>query len=184
MKIALPGSSSGTMRQPAAGLLVAGVLLFSPVTAALAQAPAAEPSATAQAPALPPPRDNGSTASARMNMKPLTRTAKPASDGDAGSSTVTTGSVAKTAAAAAAPVAAGAKSAGRCSRMAFEVNDYGKDGPTKDSKDLLDKHVAKWAAEKGVKKYTVGKKVVNCRLFLDFGVADEHTCRAEAPVCW
>ena len=29
-----------------------------------------------------------------------------------------------------------------CKRMAFSVNDYGKDGPTKDSQDLLDKHIA------------------------------------------
>ena len=36
----------------------------------------------------------------------------------------------------------------------------------------------------GVKKYTTGKKDVKCELFLDFGVFDEHTCRAEASVCW
>ena len=88
--------------------------------------------------------------------------------------------------AAAAPAAgkAAGKTSGRCTRLAFEVNDYGKDGPTKDAKSLLDKHIATWAAEKGIKKYTVGNKAVNCRLFLDFVVFDEHTCRAEAPVCW
>ena len=28
-----------------------------------------------------------------------------------------------------------------CQRLAFSVNDYGKDGPTKDAKDLLDKYI-------------------------------------------
>jgi hypothetical protein len=72
----------------------------------------------------------------------------------------------------------------KCTRLGFSVNDYGKDGPTKDAKDLLDKYVAKWAADNGVKKYTTGKKDVKCELFLDFVVFDEHTCRAEATVCW
>lgn len=72
----------------------------------------------------------------------------------------------------------------KCTRLGFSVNDYGKDGPTKDAKDLLDKHVAKWAAENGVAKYSTGKKDVKCELFLDFVVFDEHTCRAEADVCW
>ena len=88
-------------------------------------------------------------------------------------------------------VAAGAISAvavpaaqAKCTRLGFSVNDYGKDGPTKDAKDLLDKYIAKWATEKGIAKYTVGKKDVNCELFLNFIVFDEHTCRAEATVCW
>ena len=72
----------------------------------------------------------------------------------------------------------------KCTRLGFSVNDYGKDGPSKDAQALLDKYVAKWAAENGVKGYTIGKKTVTCELFLDFGVFDEHTCRAEAPVCW
>lgn len=72
----------------------------------------------------------------------------------------------------------------KCTRLGFSVNDYGKDGPTKDAKDLLDKHIAKWAAENGIAKYTTGKKDVKCELFLDFIVFDEHTCRAEANVCW
>lgn len=72
----------------------------------------------------------------------------------------------------------------KCTRLGFSVNDYGKDGPTKDAKDLLDKHVAKWAAENGIAKYTTGAKDVKCDLFLDFIVFDEHTCRAEANVCW
>lgn len=72
----------------------------------------------------------------------------------------------------------------KCTRLGFSVNDYGKDGPTKDAKDLLDKYIAKWAAERGIGKYTTGKKDVTCELFLDFGVFDEHTCKAVATVCW
>lgn len=71
-----------------------------------------------------------------------------------------------------------------CKRMGFSVNDYGKDGPTKDAKALLDKHIAKKMAEQGIKTYTTGKKAVKCELFLDFIVFDEHTCTAEATVCW
>ena len=71
-----------------------------------------------------------------------------------------------------------------CTRLGFSVNDYGKDGPTKDAQNLLDKHIEKWAAERGIKKYKVGKKDVTCELFLDFIVFDEHTCKAEADVCW
>ncbi len=72
----------------------------------------------------------------------------------------------------------------KCKRMGFLVNDYGKDGPTKDAQELLDKHVAEWAAQNGVKNYTVGKKDVSCELFLNFIVFDEHTCTASANVCW
>ena len=71
-----------------------------------------------------------------------------------------------------------------CTRLAFSVNDYGKEGPTRDAKELLDKHIAQWTAERGIKKYTVGEKTVKCELFLDFIVFDEHTCSAEATVCW
>ena len=71
-----------------------------------------------------------------------------------------------------------------CKRMGFTVNDYGKDGPTKDAKDLLDKTIAKAMADRGVKTYTTGKKDVKCELFLNFIVFDEHTCTAEATVCW
>lgn len=81
-------------------------------------------------------------------------------------------------------VAAGTEANAKCTRLGFSVNDYGKDGPSKDAQALLDKYVAKWAADNGVKGYTIGKKTVTCELFLDFGVFDEHTCRAEAPVCW
>ncbi len=72
----------------------------------------------------------------------------------------------------------------RCTRLGFSVNDYGKDGPTKDAKNLLDKYVATWAAANGIKKYTTGKKDVTCELYLDLIVFDEYTCRAEANVCW
>lgn len=72
----------------------------------------------------------------------------------------------------------------KCQKMGFLVNDYGKDGPSKDAQDLLDKHVAKWATENKISKYTVGKKTVSCELFLNFVVFDEHTCTASANVCW
>ena len=79
--------------------------------------------------------------------------------------------------------AAGAAEA-RCTRLAFSVNDYGKDGPTRDARNLLDKYIAKWTGENGIKKYTTGKKDVTCELFLDFGFFDEYTCKASALVCW
>lgn len=72
----------------------------------------------------------------------------------------------------------------KCTRLAYSVNDYGKDGPTRDAKSLLDKHIKEWTARHGIKKYTVGKKDVKCELFLDFGFFDEHTCKASASVCW
>ncbi len=71
-----------------------------------------------------------------------------------------------------------------CKRYGFSVNDYGKDGPTKDAKDLLDKLIASKMTEKGVKDFKTGTKAVNCELFLNFIVFDEHTCTAEATVCW
>ena len=71
-----------------------------------------------------------------------------------------------------------------CTKLVFSVNDYGKDGPTKDALSLLDKYVAKWTAERGIKKYTMGKKESSCELFLNFIVFDEHTCTASALVCW
>ena len=74
--------------------------------------------------------------------------------------------------------------AAKCQRHAFSVNDYGKDGPTRDAKNLLDKSIADWAKAQGIAKYTVGKKDVKCNLFLNFIVFDEHTCEASALVCW
>lgn len=70
-----------------------------------------------------------------------------------------------------------------CTTLGFLVNDYGKEGPSRDAQQLLDKHIVQWTAERGIKKYTVGKKSVTCELFLDFIVFDEYTCTAEAPVC-
>lgn len=81
-------------------------------------------------------------------------------------------------------LAGAAPAAAVCKTMGFTVNDYGKDGPTKDAKDLLDKEIAKWATDNGVAKYTVGKKTVKCELFLDVILFDEHTCTATASVCW
>ena len=74
--------------------------------------------------------------------------------------------------------------AATCTRLAFSVNDYGKDGPTKDAKQLLDKYVAKWAKDHSIAKYVTGKKDVSCELFLNFVLFDEHTCKASASVCW
>jgi hypothetical protein len=71
-----------------------------------------------------------------------------------------------------------------CKRYGFTVNDYGKDGPTRDAKSLLDKLIATKMTEKGVKDFHTGKKSVSCELFLNFIVFDEHTCTAEATVCW
>jgi hypothetical protein len=79
---------------------------------------------------------------------------------------------------------AASPAAAKCTRLAFSVNDYGKDGPAKDAKALLDKYIATWMGERGIKTYTTGKKDVTCELFLDFGVFDEHTCKAAATVCW
>ena len=71
-----------------------------------------------------------------------------------------------------------------CTEFSFSVNDYGKDGPTRDAKLLLDKWIADWAQRVNLKKYKVGKKSVSCELFLNFIVFDEHTCKATAKVCW
>jgi hypothetical protein len=79
---------------------------------------------------------------------------------------------------AATPAAAG------CQRLAYSVNDYGKEGPTRDAKNLLDKYIATWTKEKGIKNFTVGKKDVKCELFLNLILFDEHTCEATALVCW
>jgi hypothetical protein len=72
----------------------------------------------------------------------------------------------------------------RCATLAFSVNDYGKEGPARDAQTLLDKYIADWTKSKGIKTYTVAKKDVSCRLFLNLIVVDEHTCKASAKVCW
>lgn len=82
-------------------------------------------------------------------------------------------------------VAAGhAPATAACKKMGFLVNDYGKEGPTKDAQLLLDKHIAAWADEQGINEYSVGKKTVKCELYLDLIFFDEHTCTASATVCW
>ena len=93
-------------------------------------------------------------------------------------------SVSIAAAALATLVLAAGPAAAKCTRLAFSVNDYGKEGPIRDSKSMLDKYIATWTAERGIKNYNVGKKDVTCELFLDFGFFDEHTCKAAATVCW
>lgn len=92
--------------------------------------------------------------------------------------------IAGLAAAASITVLAVAPAAAKCTRLGFSVNDYGKDGPTRDAKSMLDGYIAKWAADNKITKYNVGKKDVSCELFLNFIVFDEHTCRAEATVCF
>jgi hypothetical protein len=71
-----------------------------------------------------------------------------------------------------------------CTRLGFSVNDYGKEGPTRDAKRLLDGYIAKWTKENGIKSYRTGKKSVTCELYLDLIIFDEHTCKATASVCW
>ena len=71
-----------------------------------------------------------------------------------------------------------------CTRLAFSVNDYGKEGPIRDAKNMLDQYIAKWAADRKIKVSSVGPKEVTCELFLDVIVFDEYTCKAAATVCW
>lgn len=71
-----------------------------------------------------------------------------------------------------------------CTKLAFSVNDYGKKGPAADAQKLLDKYIADWTRSQGIRKYTTGKKTVDCKLYLDVGLFDEYTCRAVASVCW
>ena len=77
-----------------------------------------------------------------------------------------------------------AKAPPTCKDLAYSVNDYGKEGPTKDAQALLDKHIEQWAKDEGITKYKVGQKNVNCELYLDVGLFDEYTCKATANVCW
>jgi hypothetical protein len=86
--------------------------------------------------------------------------------------------------AALAAAAVATPAAAACKKFAFSVNDFGKDGPTKDAKDLLDKYIAEWTKQRGIAKFTVGKKDVSCELYLNLLVVDEHTCKATATVCW
>jgi hypothetical protein len=95
-----------------------------------------------------------------------------------------TSSIAFTIAAVVASIFAATPADATCKRFGFTVNDYGKEGPTNDAKNLLDKHVAEWASKSGVTDYQIGKKSVSCELFLDVILFDEHTCTATANVCW
>jgi hypothetical protein len=81
-------------------------------------------------------------------------------------------------------VLAAAPADAACKKFAFLVNDYGKEGPTNDAKKLLDKNISEWAAQNGITSYQTGKKTVTCELFLDVILFDEHTCTAQANVCW
>ncbi|MGI9406528.1 MAG: hypothetical protein ACR2O4_09165 [Hyphomicrobiaceae bacterium] len=79
---------------------------------------------------------------------------------------------------------AGQPARAACSILGFEVNDYGKEGPTRDAKKLLDAHIVSWAKKHDIKSYRKGKKSVSCYLFLDFGFFDEWTCKATSTVCY
>jgi hypothetical protein len=81
------------------------------------------------------------------------------------------------------PAVAGEPSSG-CRVRGFTVNDFGKDGPSRDAQSLLDKDIASWAKENGIGKYKTGPKTVTCVLYLDVGLFDEYTCTAKARVCW
>jgi hypothetical protein len=81
-------------------------------------------------------------------------------------------------------LAASGAQARECTRLAFSVNDYGIEIPRRDFQRLLDEYIKEWTAERGIENYTVGEKEVSCELFIDLILFDEHTCRAEAPVCW
>jgi len=72
-----------------------------------------------------------------------------------------------------------------CKKLGFTVNHYGKEGPTRDAKALLDGYLESWTAERGIKKYRrKGKKTVSCYKFLDFGFFDEWTCKAVQEICF
>jgi len=77
-----------------------------------------------------------------------------------------------------------APASAKCTRLAFSVNDYGIEGPKRDAKKLLDKYIAEWTAERNISNYRTGPKKVTCELFIDLIIFDEHTCKAEASVCW
>jgi hypothetical protein len=80
--------------------------------------------------------------------------------------------------------AAAAPAKPECQQLYFEVNDYGKEGPSRDAQAMLDKLIVKWTQDKGIKTYKTEKKDVSCELFLDAVVFDEYTCKATADICW
>jgi hypothetical protein len=79
---------------------------------------------------------------------------------------------------------AAAPASAACQRLAYSVNDYGKEGPTRDAKRLLDDYIKRWTAERGISSYRTGKRSVTCELYIDLGLFDEYTCKAEATFCW
>jgi hypothetical protein len=80
--------------------------------------------------------------------------------------------------------AAAAAAKPECQQLYFEVNDYGKEGPSRDAQAALDKLIVKWTQDKGIKTYKAKKQDVSCKLFLDAVVFDEYTCTATADICW
>lgn len=71
-----------------------------------------------------------------------------------------------------------------CERRAFEVNDFGKEGPINYAKQDLANYVEKIKKRQGVSKVRVTHKKPTCRLYLWLGPASEYTCRIEATMCW
>lgn len=72
----------------------------------------------------------------------------------------------------------------KCVRRAFEVNDFGKEGPISLAKQDLANYVKKIKQQKGVSNVTSSHKKPTCRLYLWLGPASEYTCRIEATICW
>lgn len=81
-------------------------------------------------------------------------------------------------------MAAASTKKGRCVRRAFEVNDFGKEGPISLAKKDLANYVAKIKKREGVRNVRVSQKKPVCRLYLWLGPASEYTCRVEASICW
>lgn len=76
------------------------------------------------------------------------------------------------------------EAAAKCKKFGYSVNDYGKEWPTRDAKNLLDKYIATWMKKNGIESYTTKPKTVECKLFLDVFIFDEYTCRADTTACW
>ena len=72
----------------------------------------------------------------------------------------------------------------RCERRAFEVNDFGKEGPISLAKKDLANYVEQIKKREGVRTVRVSQKKPVCTLYLWLGPASEYTCRIEASICW
>lgn len=72
----------------------------------------------------------------------------------------------------------------KCERRAFEVNDFGKEGPISLAKQDMNNHAKKIKKREGVSHVKVSHKKPTCRLYLWLGPASEYTCRLEASFCW